>query len=193
MKKFLLLLGVLALPMAMFGQGTVSFANTSQTLLTTNTPTGSGNVATGYKIRVGLYIAPDGTTDPNAFTLIATATNSGVSAGRFTYPVSPYPVPGNTGQPIAFQVRAWTLTSGLSYEEAVASNTGLGGVSALGRVTPATGTQTVPALFATNPATPDYAGQLTSGFALVPIVPEPSSIALGLLGLGAIALFRRRK
>ena len=31
------------------------------------------------------------------------------------------------------------------------------------------------------------------GFEIAPVVPEPSSIALGLLGLGAIALFRRRK
>jgi len=188
MKKILLLIGLLALPVAVFGQGLVNFQNTSQTLVTTNDGAGHvGSVATGYKIRVGLYVGAPGS-DPSTFSLVGVATNSGISIGRFAYPVS-LGVSGNTGQNIDFQVRAWTLSSGVDYETAVG---GYKGVSGIGNVTPATGTQTTPNLFSATAGSPEFAGQLASGFVLTP-VPEPSSIALGLLGLGAVALFRRRK
>lgn len=169
-----------------FGQGQVVFANTSTTLLSTNSATGNGPLTGSLQWRIGLYIAPDGTVNPASFTLVAVATNSGISAGRFAYPVSPLVINGNTGEPIAFQIRAWQLSAGTTYENAL---TGFRGQSAIGRVTPGT-TGPTPTLFGPS----DYVGQLTTGFALTSgVIPEPSSIALGLLGLGAIALFRRRK
>jgi len=197
MKKHLLLLGLLLLPVSLFAQGTVQFANTSTTTMTTNStatpPAGQVadrvGVTTGVNTYlVGLYIAPQGTTDPLAFSLIGTATNGTVpvSNGRFNGG-NPFAIAGNTGQTIAFQIRAWQFNAGATYEAATADGV-YRGVSAIGFVTPATGTQTTPALFGTS------AGQLSSGFVLTPnAIPEPSSIALGLLGLGAIALFRRRK
>ena len=187
MNKKLLVLGLLALPLAVFAQGTVQFANTSTTQLTTNSLTGAVGPTTGANhYLVGLYIAPQGTVNPSAFTLVGTATNgtAPVNNGRFNGG-NPFVIPGNTGQTIAFQIRAWTMSAGSRYED-VTSSTAYRGVSAIGQVTPATGATPTPALFGTNP------GQLSSGFALTP-VPEPSTIALGLLGLGAVALFRRRK
>ena len=196
MKKTLLLLGSLLLPAVVFAQGTVNFANTTSTRMTTNStsmpPPGqsanaSGNTAAG-QYTVGLYIAPQGTTDPNAFTLMGPTTVGGPvglfnanPAGGF------FVISNNTGQTIAFQVRAWHTSAGATYELARDVANAYRGVSAIGEATPATGLQTPPALFGTG------AGQV-GGFVLTPAtIPEPSSIALGILGLGAIALFRRRK
>jgi len=189
MKKILLLLSLLALPAAVFAQGTVVFQNTAATVLTTNDLVGhTGTVATGYKIRIGLYVGAPGS-DPTAFSLVGIATNSGISAGRFGYVLT---ISGNNGVNVDYQVRAWTLASGLDYESANAAGT-YKGVSLVGNVTPATGTQTSPNLFSSTAGVPEFTGQLANGFAITPPIPEPSSIALGLLGLGAVAMFRRRK
>ncbi|HEY0548529.1 MAG TPA: PEP-CTERM sorting domain-containing protein [Verrucomicrobiae bacterium] len=199
MKKALLLLGLIVLPAALFAQGTVNFANSSTTRITTNStaqpPPGqlanvAGNTQTGFT--VGLYIAPQGTTDPNAFQLMGPTTPSfgALAPGQFNG--NPpggqfFVVSNNTGQAIAFQVRAWSTFAGTTYETARNVQNAYRGWSAIGEVTPATGLVLTPNLFGTG------AGQI-GGFVLTPnTVPEPSSIALGLLGLGAIALFRRRK
>jgi hypothetical protein len=201
MKKTLLLLGLMVLPVALFAQGTVNFANTGTTLMTTNSgnppPPGQPVNATGPttgagQYTIGLYIAPQGTTDPAAFTLMGptTLSQSGLGNGRFNGNPLPnnFVVSNNTSQTIAFQVRAWSTFAGSTYELALA-NSDLRrylGATTIGEVTPATGLTPTPALFGTA------AGQV-GGFVLAPVIPEPSSIALGLLGLGAIALFRRRK
>ena len=205
MKKTLLLLGLILLPSALFAQGFVDFQNTSSTRIQTNStatpPPGQaanaiGNTTSSGQYTFGLYIAPQGTTDPNAFTLMGpTAPNQsggpgGQLNGRFNGnpATTSFIISNNTGQAIAFQVRAWSTFAGTTYAEALL-NPSLSrylGSSAIGEVTPVTGTVLAPALFGTS------AGQV-GAFQLTPVVPEPSSIALGLLGLGAIALFRRRK
>ena len=190
MKKNLILLGLLLLPAIVFAQGTVQFANISTALMTTNGASigGGSGVTTGTQTyRVGLYVAPQGSINPAAFTLVGLATNGTVpvSNGRFNGG-NPFVIAGNNGVIVAFQIRAWQLSAGNTYEEAIGINV-YRGVSGIGEVTPATGTQTTPALFGAG------AGQLSSGFILVPNIPEPSSIALGILGLGAVALFRRKK
>jgi len=201
MKKTLLLLGLIVLPVALFAQGTVNYANTGQTQLSTNStstppPSQAANQAgvTQLGYTIGLYIAPQGTTDQNAFTLMGPTTASqGGLLGQGRFNGNPLPanfvISNNTGQTIAFQVRAWSTFAGTDYASALANLARPDrylGVSAIGEVTPATGLTPTPALFGTA------AGQI-GGFVLVPVVPEPSSIALGLLGLGAIALFRRRR
>src|ERR1044071_8354242 len=78
-------LGVLG-TIAALGQGTVQFNNTATTLLTTNFG-GQTGVTTGVgNYTIGLYIAPQGTTDPLAFTLMGPTTfnQSGpLGNGRF--------------------------------------------------------------------------------------------------------------
>ncbi len=198
MKKTLLLLGLVLLPAAVFAQGTVNFANTTVTRMTTNSgtvnvppgqsPNANGNTAPAGTYVVGFYQAPQGTTDPNAFTLVGPTTPNAPVGGLFNGNPSGgfFAIPGNTGQTIAFQIRAWQISGGSSYEAAIQPNL-YRGMSAIGEVTPATGVVLTPNLFGTG------AGQI-GGFVLTPnVIPEPSSIALGLLGLGAIALFRRRK
>lgn len=196
MKKLLLACVTVMAAAATYGQGTVAFLNTSGTAFTTNNQAGTTGLMRGANnYRIGLYTAPAGTTTPSLFTLVGVATNSSLSAGRFQYGTGNFDIPGNTGQAIAYQVRAWSLAAGASYEAAVAAAIGYGGVSGIGSITPtASSTAPAPALFGPGGANPpDFAGQLNVGVELVPLIPEPSSIALGLLGLGAIALFRRRK
>jgi hypothetical protein len=205
MKKTLLLLGLVLLPVAVFAQGTVNFANTTVTRMTTNSttstsggpytppgqaPNSTGNTAPAGQYVVGFYQAPQGTTDPAAFSLVTPTTPNAPVGGLFNgNPAGGFfAIPGNTGQAIAFQIRAWQIAGGSSYEAATAVNL-YRGISAIGEVIPATGVVLTPNLFGTG------AGQI-GGFVLTPNpnpIPEPSSIALGLLGLGAIALFRRRK
>lgn len=84
------------------------------------------------------------------------------------------------GAVATIQVRAWAVADGATYEAALAAN-GKRGVSNI--ITVTTGGAGEP------PALPANLTGLTS-FTL--IIPEPSTIALGLLGVGAL-LLRRRK
>lgn len=200
MKKLLLLIGLAVLPAIASAQGTVNFANSSTTRMTTNStatpppgqsPNAVGNTSGAGQYTVGLYIAPAGSTELSAFTLVGTAASAtGIAAGQFNGNPSGsfFAIPGNNGETIAFQVRAWQTSAGSSYELATGDHV-YRGISAIGSVTPATGLGTAPNLFGAG------AGQI-GGWVLTPnpgVIPEPSTIALGLLGLGAIALFRRRK
>lgn len=183
MKKTLLLLGLIVLPLALFAQGTVQFNNTATTLITTNStplpPPGQAPNQTGVTTGVGhytigLYIAPQGTTDPNAFQLMGPTTLSQSVLGNGRFNGNPLPnnfaVSNNTGQTIAFQVRCWSTFAGSTYEAAFGRTdllTRYLGSSTIGEVTPATGLTPTPALFGTA------AGQV-GGFVLTPVIPEPT-------------------
>jgi len=195
MKKLIVLLALMGLPAGLLAQGTLVFQNATSPDTTFQTNNGAGNIGRidgANQFLVGLYTAPAGTTDESAFILRITATNR---TGNFRGTFVNSPVTGITGVPIgqqiAFQVRAWSFANGGAsdvFENAPLSSTVYKGKTAIGFVTggdPAGGTAGV--LFGSS------AGQIGIPTQLVLGVPEPSSIALGLLGLGAIALFRRRK
>ena len=165
-------------------QGTIHFANTASTTLSTNSgpvpppgqaPNVTGLISGAGNYNIGLYIAPQGTTDPAAFSFLVVAQN-GAIPGRFDG--GQIVIPGNTGQNIAFQVRAWRSSDGPTFES---NPTGTyRGVSTIGLVTPALGGTEI---FGTGP------GQV-GGFVLGN-VPEPSTYALVVLGLGMGSLFLR--
>lgn len=185
-----ILLGVFC-AVSSFAQGTIHFANTATTLLSTNSganpapgqqPNTSGLTTGLDHYRIGLYIAPLGTVDLAAFTLVLVATNGTipVSNGRFDGGLAALAT-GNTT--VSFQVRAWTLTEGPTYESfGPNSGSAYRGRSTIGFVTPAVGGAEI---FGTNP------GQV-SGFSLFSPVPEPSTPALMLLGLGCGMFLIRR-
>ena len=190
-------LGVV-LTVSALAQGTVQFNNTATTQLTTNSsalpppgqlPNQSGVTQLGYTI--GLYIAPQGTTDPNAFTLMGptTPSQSGLGNGRFNGNPLPnnFVISNNTGQTIAFQVRAWSTAGGTTFAQAISSlQPGvIWGTSSIGEVTPAIGLTPTPALFGTAP------GQV-GGFVLLAPLPEPSTNALIVLGVGIGFMFLKR-
>jgi hypothetical protein len=202
MKKLLLLATLLGITASAFAQGNVSFRNNASTsyYIYTNSATGSLDgqdpntrlMSGSNAYRIGLYASPTTGGAAGSLTLVGMTTNSAALAGRFLGP-SPFVLPAGyaAGTPITFQIRAWSFAGGLSYEEALLAalvnplNIAFG-VSALGTVTPSANSAPVAVLFGTE------AGLLTQGFQIGP-VPEPSSIALGLLGLGAMGLFRRKK
>ena len=185
MKKLILSCAILIAVVTAYGQGRVNFSNGSTTgIINANT---GANISGAGSFYFGLYLGPDN----NNLSLALLATNTAL-AGRLSGG-NPAPLPQPTysaGTTYAFQIRGWSASGGdLTYEAALNRAFGdtaiLVGQSAFGSVTPTASPTGATALFGTG------AGQV-GGFTLAP-VPEPSSIALGLLGLGAIALFRRRK
>ena len=195
MKKLLLLAALVVGTATGFSQGNVifnNFAPNTNFRLWTNNATGSASnlmANTGTHYSIGLYVGAVGTAE-SSLELVGTVGNAGLQPGYFTGS-NPFqlPAPYAAGTPINFQLRAWSVAGGASYEAArlaiVNGNLDIAtGVSTIGTVTPSSAPPAP--LFGTT------AGLLTRGFGITP-VPEPSSIALGLLGLGAIALFRRRK
>jgi MYXO-CTERM domain-containing protein len=90
------------------------------------------------------------------------------------------------GAVVEIQAKAWETAFGASYDEVVNRGQGHAGVSGIVTIKskdPANTLETTPVLT----SHPQW-----NGFALTP-VPEPSVIGLGLLGVGALLMLRRRK
>jgi hypothetical protein len=86
-----------------------------------------------------------------------------------------------------FQVRVWDSRAGADFNAAQASGNSAfqSGYSSVLRVDTADPTTT-------PPGTPASLGMPSFGMSPIPIVPEPSVIALGVLGAGALLMLRRR-
>jgi hypothetical protein len=196
MKKILLLAALLATATSMFGQGVVLFNNRVGTSpnFTVDAPITdpSGQRVNGNdsQWRVALYGAA-GSGAPESSMAIMTNPQTGQGVVGFrgtsaaTYGYVNVGTEGNRSlpglgynSPVTVQVRAWG-GGYASYEAATAAGAPTGKSVTLNLTT---------TLSDTDPAIPPLVG-LNS----FQIVPEPSSIALGLLGLGALALIRRRK
>lgn len=175
---------LLALPV--LGQGTLNFATVGSAVGGSGakvTSTALPGGVTGANFFAQLYYSTDNTT----YTALAgsqTTFRTGAAAGFVV--AKQVAVPGVLpGGSVWIQMRAWEGAAGSSFETAANSATGISNniqVNNLGG-TPAGGL----------PITDPNLTGLT-GFALAPtvIVPEPSTIALGLLGAAGL-LIRRRK
>lgn len=190
MKKLLLLAALCIATVSLHAQGTVSFSNSGLANAYKISYASDGTFISGATFRIGLYAGSAGTAE-GALSLVGLATNAApaAAAGYFNGG-NPFTVNGlgGAGTAITFQLRAWSLAGGATYEEALASGNPayFAGRSTVGTTTLGGGTTPAGVLWTTtNPLG-------VTGFSVAP-VPEPSSIALGLLGLGAVALFRRRK
>lgn len=192
MKKLVILAAALAVAGTSYGQGTVGFANAGASAVS-NSVAGGRIANAGFK--VSLYYLPwvsDAqvpTTDDfnSAGQIVATSTlyapglyNNGGASVR----VDGITPAGGVGW---FQVRAWELAFGADYATASSKVGALVGTSSVLRVD--TGDPTT--------APPGAATTLISAglktFSVYPVVPEPTAIALGLLGLGSLLVLRRRK
>jgi hypothetical protein len=160
---------------------------------TTNggTMTYTGPLLIGTGFTAALFGGPSGINDENspslAFVQSATFRTTPNTAGFFIAPTAAQNVPGTTAGAFGtFQLRAWDNHAGTvtTWAAAMADPTVAKGSSSLFTPSFPLGGLTSP------PTTPPGLQGLTS-FNLA-VVPEPGVIALGVLGLGAL-LLRRRK
>lgn len=192
MKKLLLAIALAAMAtLSSYAQGTVAFGNSVGTAikvvgLPSNAASHNLTAAeqAANNIVIGLYYGAAGS---QALTQVAPGTGvigstAGVLASILGNNVlSLYSIPGTSadgGTVVSLQVRAWNSVTGQQYDvNSRPIDVVLG---------PAAG----PAQVIWQGAT----GTSTSRFVpLIITVPEPSTIALGVLGLGSLLLFRRRQ
>lgn len=192
MKKIIASLAMFGVALATYGQGYVILGNSSSSLAVTNTGTGtSGSVRGAGQYLFELYVAPGGTTTANSpawrTTGIITG-NSGVSAGRLTSTVARQvtgmPFATGVGDTVAVQVRGWSTRLGANYAAAAAGTDTTAFIGMSGGANYTLGADIPP---------PPVVMDVLGGVTLYPVVPEPSVIALGVLGLGAMLFIRRRK
>jgi len=202
MKKALMVLAAVVMGASAFGQGSIIFANRN---VPTLSGTGGGNGNGTYNIpifeaenatagagqlpggvTVGLF-TPDGNTLIGSTLLRSTITPSDTSM-FFANSAQTFNVPGtNPGDTPTLIIRAWQGSSFAGakggageWNEWSFTTKPLGGTP-LGGGTPI--------------QTPNMTGwgpESGAGFQLHP-VPEPTTVAFGVLGLGALILARRRK
>lgn len=200
MKKTILTIACGFISLSLLGQGTMNFQNGTGNAVS-NILTGLRAVG-GTTFSVALYYLPDQADAPSTAdfdtrgemlgakgNIAGTAANpSGVFiAGTRSTPAT---TPG--GGQAWFQVRAWETAYGQTWQAAI-------GAPAQGGRLALAGTSNIFKVATGNPSSvpPGTPGSLNGvggmvGFFMVP-VPEPSVIGLGLLGVGALLVLRRRK
>jgi hypothetical protein len=190
MKKLLTTALAVMVSMSLLAQGTVEFKNlvAGGKKLQYEATLGAALTdlpATGFQ--VALFWAPAGTTDPTAFTQLGAAANLSraayVSDGARTIPA-----PFAGGANASFLVKGWETAYGNSYE-AVMGTLNLSAHAGISSIwTQKTGNPN-----ASPPDTPPAIGSFQfPGLVVGPAIPEPSTIALGLLGLAGLLVLRRR-
>lgn len=193
MKRILTVAALIGSAAFVMAQGTINFT-TFNFAPVTNSITGQRVSGAAYLGQ--LYYGPagiaSGDIDNPGLVSVADAPKAfgtGATAGFILSAVGTVTgIPG--GAAGSFQLRAWEAVLGATWEAALAAAPGntaaVLGKSRVIQVTTGNPTGTPP----TTPASLGGATGLT-GFAISPI-PEPSVIALGLIGLGVLA-WRRRK
>ncbi len=175
MKKQLLTVALVAMTaVASYAQGTIAFGNSALTRVKVDMRDGSAarNATAADGFTVGVWY---GSSAENLTQAPGTATISATTAGVLSGAASVFALPGtDAGQTVSMQIRAW-------------NDLGWAGQTDVRQVTlgPTAGPGAV--VWQTSDTNPN---RFTP---LVVVVPEPSTIALGVLGLGSLLLFRRRK
>jgi hypothetical protein len=210
MKKLLVMSALLGVACYSFGQGALNFANTAGTLIsaggTATATRNAANPSTHYIMALFWNVpgtaAPVAYNDPLWQTAAAYGYNHTAGTGRFTAntnSASTAPVNLNgtiAGGTVSLIVRAWSANAGSTWAEALAfyNNANPAQDMFLGQSVFSPnfvlggGALPTPALF--GAALPNVSG---FNMALIPAIPEPSSMALAGLGAAALLLFRRRK
>lgn len=194
MKKLILTVLVAGAAISTYAQGQLNFSSAIApgTAIATNRTLSSGGLgpiyprASGAVFLAQLYVGPASTADASLL-----ATNSGLFPAPFATGAQAGFFAGGArtatgiagGQVITAQIRAWNSLFA-SWEAAPDAER-----------TPLTGAGAPNLIQVTLAIVPPGSPTSLTGINTYVIggVPEPSSIALGLLGLGAVALFRRRK
>jgi hypothetical protein len=179
MKKLLVTLAAVLVSVSTFGQGTILFNNrvTGQVDAPVRRADQTG---AGAGVNAQLFLVSGGT--PVTYTALSPATTfrstSATAAFYVTQPATPVTVPGvAAGSQATIVLRAWEGAVGSSYDTAAVKGQSLPITITLGGVPPV------------GAPIPDAVLTGMQGFEMV---PEPSTMALGLLGAAAL-LYRRRK
>ena len=176
MKKLLIALAAVAVSVASFAQGTVTF-NTRITGLLDAPVLGANGLGVGPDYSGELFVVSGAT--PGVIASSKTPFRSGSElAQRYVTTVSEVAIPGVSGPNVTLRFRAYKTSAG-SWD--AATNDGRGASADFSIVASTLG----------GGASPPANLVGITGFS-VTAVPEPSTIALGVLGAAAL-LFRRRK
>jgi hypothetical protein len=188
MKRLLITASLVLATVSGFSQGTLDFKNIAIVggIRVVDAPVrdAGGTLLLGTAFRAALYAGAGGATEGELRLIGASQTFQTVTtgAGYFiggTRTLNENGVQVGPGASATIQVRAWAVASGATWEAATTR-----GASPL--LTIATGGTGTP------PGPPSLLTGL-QGFNVV-VVPEPSTIALGILGgLGTLLMIRRRK
>jgi len=175
MKKILIVVASVLVSVGTFGQGTVNFSNVGPGLNAPITNVDKTTKLAGDKYKAELLVG----SSASSLTPVATTTFSTTPSAAGLFLGGTVVLAGQAGGTTPFmQVRAWDTTTGATY--AAASIKGAGAVFTLG------------AKLGDPSAVPPTTPPALQGMASFSLVPEPSVIALALLG-GAALLLRRRK
>lgn len=198
MKKLLATLTLSALAVATYGQGFVGTVNIGTAASPIGdtvfivTHSGARIAGTGYLVQL-FYAGPGASESELRAAGPAVSPRTGLAAGVLA--AGAYTLEGLTapGGEATLQLRAWSAALGANFDEAFASYNSQAPsddrlLGRSGLFTLDTGDPNAVPL----PETPPSIANAFPGLTLVP-VPEPSTYALGLLGLGLVAMFRRRK
>jgi len=177
MKKLTLFAICLCSALSAMAQGTVNFANFASGVDAKVTDATAANApAAGSAYKATLYYAAAGVTDPAQFTSLGNAVSFSTGGGAGYFLGGATAIPGfATGSTVNIMVRAFATATGATYEAAgTRGSSNIVPVSLGGGVVP----------------TPNLVG--LQAFS-VTSVPEPSTIALGMIGVGALLVRRIRR
>jgi hypothetical protein len=188
MKKLTLIAASLVAALNIYAQGDVIFDNFEGGLVRNGLRDADASANDGIVVQLYASMTQGGTfaAVPDSIVQVGLLADGFFDRGVVRIPASII----GAGAGAFMEVRAWESAYGASYEAAVAAGA-MNGRVALRGISPqfmvsATGNPN-----AVPPGLPVSVSALVPGFAVN--VPEPSVIALGLIGAGALLLLRRRK
>jgi MYXO-CTERM domain-containing protein len=191
MKKLVITAACAMASLAAFGQATISFNSTiggTAGVAPDNTiflPGGTVGADAPYQAELAVGTG----TSLSSLTLLPSSITSMSGGGGYIFGNGSITINSTTptGSTVAFDVLVWNPLNGSTYAAAAATPGAIIGSSGVvqGYVTGGPNASGPPNI-APNPA--------FSSFTLAPVIsPEPTTLALGAMGLGAALLFRRRK
>lgn len=182
--------------LSVLAQGTVSFNNRISASLNSPVTIQSGGLPTGSDYWAQLFAGPAGTAE-GALVGVGTPAlfRTGAAAGFWT--AATLSIPGvGAGQTAVLQVRAWFSQNGTYATEAAAIAAGqLNGRSGLFNISLGgdPGGGGLPIVTPNILGNADNGAGLPENFTGFALVPEPATLALGLLGAAGLLFIRRRK
>ena len=197
MKKLAGILCLSAVATGAFAQGTVTFNNNAQTLVsaTINNQTAAISGAAG-SYYFGLLTSSSGAAGSFTFSGLYATNVVTASGGRFIG--GTVGVPGwAPGTSMSYQIAGWDASLGHDFQSSWLTSPPSSGLFGLSAVASGTSGGLNASTGQTFPTLPLFGGTgITAGFNLTgntTVVPEPSSMALAGLGAAALLIFRRRK